>query len=257
MRVMVDSMLVDTHAHLCDSVFDGDLGDVLERARKAGIVAVIAVSENISDAEKNLLLASRHPMIRPAAGLYPTEPDAGKALEMTRFIKAHRDRLVAIGEVGLDYWIVKEEEQRDLQREILRGFVDVSRELDLPLNVHSRSAGRQTIDLLLNMNAAKVHMHAFDGKASNALPAVEAGFYFSIPPSIVHSNQKQKLVKHLPLSSLLIETDSPVLGPNRKERNEPANALIAVEAISELKSITVNQVIEAIEENTRSLYGEL
>jgi len=96
--------------------------------------------------------------------------------------------------------------------------------------------------LLLEHNAKKVQLHAFDGKASTALPAVEAGFFFSIPPSIVRSRQKQKLVKQLPLSCLLVETDSPVLGPSPDERNEPANAVVSLNAIAEIKDISKNTV---------------
>jgi TatD DNase family protein len=98
-------------------------------------------------------------------------------------------------------------------------------------------------------------MHAFDGKASAALPAVEAGYYFSIPPSVVRSRQKQKLVKNLPLSCLLLETDSPVLGPTPDERNEPANVRISINAIAEIKGLHEAEVIEAVTENTRRLYG--
>ncbi|MBN1569324.1 MAG: TatD family hydrolase [Acidobacteria bacterium] len=250
-------LIVDTHAHLCDPVFDPDRETVLERARTAGISAVIAVSENMADARKNLLLASGHSMIRPAAGLYPTHLDLELAAKMRDFIRSHRDKLVAIGEVGLDYWMVKEESDREIQREIFRSFIDLSKELMLPLNVHSRSAGRHAVDALLETEAVKVQLHAFDGKASAALPAVEAGFYFSVPPSVIRSDQKQKLVKKLPLSALLIETDSPVLGPVPQERNEPANARIVVQKISELKEIAVEEVLEAIAENARRLYGEI
>ncbi|MBW2411666.1 MAG: TatD family hydrolase [Deltaproteobacteria bacterium] len=99
-------------------------------------------------------------------------------------------------------------------------------------------------------------MHAFDGKASAAMPAVEAGFYFSIPPSVVRSRQKQKLVKNLPLPCLRVETDSPVLGPTRDERNEPANVLISINAVAEIKGVSEAKVIEAVTENTRRLYGD-
>ena len=111
--------------------------------------------------------------------------------------------------------------------------------------------------LLLKCGASRVQMHAFDGKASAALPAVEAGFFFSIPPSVVRSRQKQKLVKHLPLSCLLVETDSPVLGPDPKQRNEPANVTIAIQVIAELKVISKEKVIEAVSENTKRLYGNI
>lgn len=251
------TMLMDTHAHLCDSLFDADLDSVLERARNADVTAIIAVAENLEDAEKNLALAAQHSMIRPAAGLYPTHLDLGAAAAMRSFIRIHRHELVAIGEVGLDYWMVKEESGLDIQREIFCSFIQLSKELDLPLNVHSRSAGRHAIDFLLKLGATRVQLHAFDGKASSAMPAVEAGYFFSIPPSVVRSEQKQKLVRRLPLSSLLVETDSPVLGPVPKERNEPANATIAAKGIAELKGLTVDEVAEAVAENTRRLYGEV
>jgi TatD DNase family protein len=246
----------DTHAHLCDPVFDPDLEIVLERAQIAGISAIIAVGENLADAEKNLVLAARHPMVRPAAGLYPTHLDLELAAKMRAFILSHKEELVAIGEVGLDYWMVKEESGREIQREIFRGFIGQSKELALPLNVHSRSAGRHAVDVLLECAAGKVQLHAFDGKLSAAMPGVEAGFFFSVPPSIIRSEQKQKLVRKLPLSALLIETDSPVLGPVPQERNEPANALIAAKVIAELRGITVDEVVESVAENTSRLYGE-
>jgi TatD DNase family protein len=254
--LFVMKQIVDTHAHLCDPVFDPDRERVLERAQAAGVTAVISVGEDLKDAERNLQLSIKYPMMRPAAGLYPSHLDLEQAAIMRDFIRSHRSTLVAIGEVGLDYWIVKEESDREVQREIFRSFIDLSKELALPLNVHSRSAGRYVVNILLEAVAARVQLHAFDGKLSTAMPAVEAGFFFSIPPSIIRSEQKQKLAKNLPLSCILIETDSPVLGAAPQERNEPANALIAVKAIAELKGISEDEVIEAAAENSRRLYAE-
>lgn len=249
--------LVDVHAHICDPGFDKDRAEVLERARKAGVAAIIAVGENLSDARKNLGLAKRYPMLKPAAGIYPTHLDLDQAGEMADFIRQNHSSLAAIGEVGLDYWVVKEAPEKAVQREILKRFIKLSQELNLPLNVHSRSAGRHAIALLLENNAVRVQMHAFDGKAAAALPAVEAGYFFSIPPSVTRSRQKQKLVKRLPLSCLLIETDSPVLGPSPNERNEPANIWQSVKAIAALKEISEEAVIAAVSENTERLYGKL
>ncbi|HDM76701.1 MAG TPA: hypothetical protein ENG51_09560, partial [Deltaproteobacteria bacterium] len=124
-------------------------------------------------------------------------------------------------------------------------------------NVHSRSTGRYAISMLIELGARKVQMHAFDGKVSAALPGVEAGFFFSIPPSVVRSRQKQKLVKQLPLTCILIETDSPVLGRDPNERNEPANATIVVDAISQIKDVSPEKVAEQAFENTIKLYGKL
>jgi TatD DNase family protein len=255
--ILPEHKLVDTHTHICDSAFDPDREDVLEKAADAGVGAVIALGEDLADARRNLELADEYPMIRPAAGLYPTVLDSDRAEQMHAFIRKARSRLAAIGEVGLDFWVVKEEADKNLQKEIFKGFIELSRELDLPLNVHSRSAGRHAVALLLENGASRVQMHAFDGKASAAMPAVEAGFFFSIPPSVVRSRQKQKLVKHLPLSCLLVETDSPVLGPEPNTRNEPANVTVSIRTIAELKNVNQREVIEAVAENTTRLYGNI
>ena len=247
--------LIDTHAHLCDSMFDRDRSDILRRAQLAGIEKIISVSEDLVEAKNNLELARQFPLIKPAAGLYPSHLDLDKAQELIDFIRRDQSNLVAIGEVGLDYWIVKEESMREIQRHIFELFIDLSIELDLPLNVHSRSAGRHVISMLLDKGAKKVQLHAFDGKSGFALPAVESGYYFSIPPSIIRSRQKQKLVKQLPLSSILLETDSPVLGPIPNERNEPSNITFTIEAISEIKNLEKSEIIEKIYYNTIDLYG--
>ena len=250
--------LLDTHAHLGDSVFDDDRGAVLERARDAGVRAVITVGETLEDARKNLALLDMHPeMIRPTAGLYPTRLDLHEAGEIEKLLRNERQRLVAIGEVGLDHWKVKDEADREMQREIFTKFVDLSLELNLPLNVHSRSAGRDTIAVLLERGAKRVQLHAFDGKASTAQPAVEAGFFFSVPPSVVRSRQKQKLVKRLPLSRLLLETDSPVLGAEAGERNEPARVRVALSTVAEIQGISEEELAETVWENTLRLYGDL
>ena len=249
--------IVDTHAHLCDPVFDTDRSAVIKRARAAGVGAIITVSEDLSDAKRNIELNKNHPELKPAAGLYPTCLDLEKTQEMSSFIRNERNKLVAIGEVGLDYWIIKEKFQKEIQQEIFVSFIHLAMELDLPINVHSRSAGRHAIALLLEHNAIKVQLHAFDGKISTALPAVEAGFFFSIPPSIVRSRQKQKLVKQLPLSCLLVETDSPVLGPSPDKRNEPVNAVVSLNAIAEIKNISKDEVMETVIDNTGRLFGDI
>ena len=251
------TMLVDTHTHLCDPVFDADRSEVLRRASDAGVAAVILVSEDLPDAQRNIQLAAGHSMLKPAAGLYPAILDPAQAEDLHLFIRQVSDKLVAIGEVGLDHWVIKEQAQKALQKKIFKGFIDLAGELDLPLNVHSRSAGRHAVALLLDSGATRVQLHAFDGKFTAALPAVEAGYFFSIPPSVVRSRQKQKLVKNLPLSCLLVETDSPVLGPTPDERNEPANVRVSINAIAEIKGVHEAEVIEAVTENTRKLYGNL
>ena len=246
--------LVDVHAHLCAPEFADDLPAVLEAAAAAGVVRVLAVGENLEDARQNLELAARFAVVRVCAGLYPTILDEAAADTMVAFIREQRDRLVGIGEVGLDHWIVKEDAEREIQRKIFARFVALSNELDLPLNVHSRSAGRAAIQFLREHGARRVLLHAFDGKASSAQEGVATGYYFSIPPSAVRSPQKQKLVRALPLDRLLLETDSPVLGPDPTQRNEPKNAAAACRAVAELKGVPVEEVARITTANARALF---
>ena len=249
--------IVDTHSHLCDHIFDSDRTEVIERAQDAGVSVIFTVGENLSDAKLNIELSEKYPELMPAAGLYPSYLDIDQSEALAAFIRREKNNLIAIGEVGLDFWMVKKEPEREIQRKIFSDFIELSIELGLTLNVHSRSAGRHAIAMLLERGAQKVQLHAFDGKASAAMPAVEAGYFFSIPPSIIRSRQKQKLVKHLPISCLLVETDSPVLGPFPKKRNEPSNAVISVDAIAEIKNIRREEVIETVFENTCRLYGKI
>lgn len=249
--------LIDTHAHLGAPVFDADRAQVIERAAKEGIASILLAGETMEDARRNLELAAEYPALRPMAGLYPEFADIGEVERMIDFIRVHSRELCGIGEVGLDFWIAKEEPDREVQREVFRRFILLGRELGLPVNVHSRSAGRHAVKMLLENTASRVQLHAFDGKYSAALPAVEAGYFFSVPPSIIRSRQKQKLVKNLPLSCLLLESDSPVLGPDADERNEPANIPIVIDAIAEIKDVPTEEVREYALDNTRRLYKQL
>jgi TatD DNase family protein len=234
--------------------FADDLEAVLQRAATRGVRAILTVSETLEEAQHILALAERYPLLKPCAGLYPTIIDRQAALAMLDFIRQHQDQLVAIGEVGLDYWKVQDADAREVQREILAQHIALSRELDLPLNVHSRSAGRHTIAWLREHEAQRVLMHAFDGKVSAAMAGIEAGYYFSVPPSIVRSPQKQKLVRHLPLERLLLESDSPVLGPEREQRNEPCNVWLACEHIATIKGVSAEDVAHITTTNARTLF---
>jgi TatD DNase family protein len=247
--------LTDTHAHICDNVFDSDLDAVIERAKLSGVKKIVSVGEDINDARKTIKLARRFPAIQPAAGLYPKRLELEDAEEMVQFIRDNHPKLYAIGEVGLDFWIIKDEKSKEIQKDIFMSFIKLSIELDLPLNVHSRSAGRHALKILQECNAKRVQMHAFDGKTSYAMSGVEAGYFFSIPPSVVRSRQKQKLVKALPKEKLLLETDSPVLGPYPNLRNEPANLPISARTIADIKDLPLDEILEIVEFNASYLYG--
>lgn len=275
--------MIDCHTHLTDDSFAMDRDAVMARAGEAGVRAIAIVGQDL--AENRVVLAAAQtarqtqnrcepgtldappagsggaPLLLPFLGLHPdrfadrrTPVTEQEVAEILALIRTHAGDIVGIGEVGLDYWVCQEETRRAPQREAFIAMAALAEELNFPLNVHSRSAGRHTLDLLLERGNRSVLMHAFDGKAGHALRGAEAGYLFSIPPSIVRSPQKQKLARLLPLEALTLETDSPVLGPVAGERNEPANLAIVVTALAEIKGVTEQEVRETCTANARRLF---
>ncbi|XP_066560254.1 putative deoxyribonuclease TATDN3 isoform X1 [Amia ocellicauda] len=259
---------IDCHCHISAAEFDNDIEDVIENAKKAGLLALVAVAEHAGEFEKIIKLSERFSgFVYPCLGVHPVQgiplqqrgatiQDLDAALPL---IEKYKDHLVAIGEVGLDFTprYITGDTQKDEQRQVLIRQAEIAKRLDLPLNVHSRSAGRPTISLLKEQGAEKVLLHAFDGKPSVALEGVRAGYFFSIPPSIVRSEQKQKLVKQLPLEFMCLETDSPALGPEKQVRNEPANISFSADYIAKVKGIPVERVMEVTAQNALKLFPKL
>lgn len=259
---------IDCHCHISASDFDKDIDEVIEGSKKAGLVALLAVAEHAGEFAKVIELSQRFPgFIFPCLGVHPVqevspEQHRGACLQdldaALPLIHTHKDQLVAIGEVGLDFTprYIKSDVDKENQRQVLVQQAQLAKELDLPLNVHSRSAGRPTITLLKELGADKVLLHAFDGKPSVALEGVKAGYFFSIPPSIIRSDQ-QKLVEQLPLENILLETDSPALGPEKRVRNEPRNIAVSAEYISKVKGVSLQTVMEVTTQNALRLFPKL
>jgi len=145
---------------------------------------------------------------------------------------------------------VGDAEGRKIQEAVFRRFIELSIDLDKPLVIHSRSAGKYCIEILSEYKPKSVIMHAFDGSYKYAKRGALLGFRFSIPPSIVRSNQKKNLVKALPLPNLLLESDAPALAPERGKENEPANIVYSLKAIAEIKRISEEDLAEIILKNT-------
>ncbi|KAL3049747.1 tatD DNase domain containing 3-like isoform X2 [Trematomus bernacchii] len=259
---------VDCHCHISSKDFDKDLEEVVESSKQAGLLAILAVAEHAGEFEKIIELSQRFPgFIFPCLGVHPVqevspEQQRGASLQdldaALPLIEKYKDQLVAIGEVGLDFTprFVRGETDKDVQRKVLIRQAQIAKELDLPLNVHSRSAGRPTIQLLRELGVEKALLHAFDGKPSVAMEGVKAGYFFSIPPSIIRSEQ-QKLVKQLPLENICLETDSPALGPEKQVRNEPRNVVVSAEFISRVKGVSLQTVMDVTTQNALRLFPKI
>lgn len=250
-----DMQIIDTHCHLEQEEFDEDRAAVIERAALRGIhVICSAITQDTW--QKCLTIAKSYETVYASIGLDPLLTIFGTAGK--EFILTNASDLVSIGEVGLDHFRERDHTQRDLQESVFKEFISLSNELKIPIQVHSRSAGKSAIRVLEENDAASVHLHAFDGKSSYARNASNnLGFYFSIPTSVVRSPQKKKLVKAVALERLLLETDSPVLGPDKRVRNEPSNITIALKEVSTILRRDEDEIRELILENTLRLYSKV
>ncbi|ETN68560.1 hydrolase, TatD family [Necator americanus] len=173
------------------------------------------------------------------------------------FLEEHRGVVKCIGEIGLDFTQHYKITPDDIlvQKEVLLKHIGWAKQFRLPMTVHSRSATGDTVDFLIENAADRVALHAFNGTLEEALRGLQAGFFFSIPPSFTTGDHKRFLLEAVPIEQLLLETDSPVLGPVRGERNEPANLKLSADFIAEVKNLPVEEVISATTANARKLLG--
>lgn len=252
---MTRILMIDSHCHLENESFDLDRDLVIMRAKKMGI-AIITSGIEIGTWEKACEIAQSHQNVYASVGLDPTQ--YGFCNQTLAWIQSNKERIVSIGETGLDHYLVRDHGEREMQKRCFEAMIGLALELKLPIQVHSRSAGRSALETLSDCNASSVHLHAFDGKASLAQKASrDLGYYFSIPTSVVRSPQKRKLAKAVALDRLLVETDSPVLGVERMERNEPANLPVVFHEIAQILGRGEEEIRELVLENTMQLYSKI
>ncbi len=263
-------MYVDVHTHLTHEAFAHDADEAARRAADAGLDCVIVNGMEPRSNRLVLDLCHRWEHLYPALGIYPVDAVAGTIdraawsydfgppepfdvdVEID-FIGSVADDLVAIGECGLDqYWI---RDQPEEQERVLRRFCEVALAHDKPLILHSRKAETRTFEILQEMGIRRADFHCFGGKLKLARRIAEAGYYLSIPTVVVRSEAFQRITRDLPLERLLTETDAPYMGPDRGERNEPANVPRAIEAMAEVRGMPADAMRDAVRANCQALFG--
>ncbi len=247
---------VDVHAHLAYKDFEKDLDEVLERAKKAGVVSIIINGLNHENNKQCMELVKKYPgMLKAALGIYPTdaanmcEEEVEEAID---FIEKNAGKIAAIGECGLDYHHLTD--MNDPQKSVFRKLISIAKKLDIPIIVHSRRAESDVIEELESNRAKKVVLHCFSGSMDLIKKAAGLGYYFSVPCNVVFSEHFQGLVKVVNINQLLTETDCPYLGPVKGERNEPKNVVGTVKKIAELKGFDAKEVENNILLNYKTLF---
>ncbi len=254
--------LIDTHAHLDFSEFDADRQKVITRAQEAGVEIIVNAGAGLEASQAGVALAETYPQVYAAVGVHPHEATTlnEDVLAELRVLARH-PRVVAIGEIGLDYY--RDLSPRPVQRQAFQQQLALASEVGKPIIVHDREAHQDVMNMLRQW-VRESHqpvgvMHCFSGDLAMAREVIEMGFYVSIPGPVTFTNARRlpELVRALPLERLLIETDCPYLTPHphRGKRNEPAYVRLVAEAIAQIRGIPLEQVAHITTTNARALFG--
>ena len=252
-------MLIDTHAHLDMPEFAGDLPEVVARARAAGLVHVVSVSIGLASLRRNLEIAAAHPdFVTTTAGVHPHDAGTVSDAEWEELAGLAADpRVVAVGEAGLDYY--RDRSPRGMQQALFARHVALARDLGKPLIVHSRDAGRDTLEILERGHAGEVGgvFHCFSGTAEEAARALELGFFISLAGPLTYPRSRlPEVARAIPVERLLVETDAPYLAPQsrRGRRNEPAYVAETAAALAAAKGLAPRDVERITTRNACGLF---
>lgn len=252
-------MLIDTHAHLDVNRFDRDRDEVVKRAQEKGVEKIINVGFDGPSSERAVKLAEKYDIVYAAVGVHPH--DAKKADDDTYellYNLTKRDKVVALGEMGLDYY--RNLSPRELQQEVFKTQISLAKEVDLPIVIHDRDAHGDTLKIIKQERASLVGgvLHCFSGSSEMALECIKMGFYISFAGPVTYPNARRlrKVVEDVPLERMLVETDCPWLSPEpqRGKRNEPAYVQYVAEKIAEIKNMPLEEVIRITTKNAKDVF---
>ncbi len=252
---------VDAHIHLSDPQYRGKTSEIVKIAKRVGVVAMISNSMDLETSRLSLKLADEHPsLVYAAIGIHPwnvcqlAQNELEKAMGFIAEEGTDKQKVIAIGEVGLDPQYAKRREQKEQQAEVFREMLRLAEKLGLPVIVHSRWSAQKILDILPSYTLEGVLWHWFSSPIELLPKIIERGDYVSEGPPVVFSNRIQEVVQATPLGRLLTETDGPVqyYGLFKDKPTTPAFIPEVVKAISQLKRTDESQVAEQILRNFQS-----
>jgi TatD DNase family protein len=271
--------LTDTHCHLDYNMFDPDREAVIQRAKDAGLIRILVPGLDHRSSKEAVRLADANSMVYAAVGFHPTDLEKFSEKNFVQVKElAKRPKVVAIGEIGIDYYWVKEVEKRAFQCEILKQQLAFAESANKPVVIHMREEndawfGQASVDLLdiltewHNALATQNHLlaqrpgvlHSFNGNLETAQKALALNFYIGVtgPVTYKNANEKRQIIRQLPLERLLIETDAPFLPPvpQRGKRNEPAYVRHIADKIGEIHSKSPAEIAAITTANARRLFA--
>lgn len=252
-------MIFESHAHFDDKAFDEDRDEVLNSFVKNGIECVINVGANIETTKKTIELTEKYSFVYGSIGVHPNDVEElnEEKIEWLKS-KSFLEKVVAIGEIGLDYYY--DEPDRELQKKWFIRQLELAKEVELPVIIHSRDAAKDTADILKNEKAEEIGgvIHCYSYTKEMASEFLQMGFYIGIGGVVTFKNGKKlkEAIDYIPLESILLETDSPYLSPEpyRGKRNSSLNIPHIAKAIADIKGISYEEVVEVTNRNGRNLF---
>lgn len=253
-------VLIDTHAHIDVDRFDEDRDEVIARAEAAGIKAIINMGDSLESSQRSVELTHRYESVFAAVGIHPEEArPMNQADDQQLADWAEQAKVVAIGEIGLDYYWVKDQEQRQIQQQVFIRQLDLARQLHLPVCVHNRDAHGDTMAILKKEGqGVRGVLHCYSGSLEMAKELMKLDWLIGVDGPLTFKNAAKlpEIVQNIPLERILLETDCPYMAPvpMRGKRNEPAFVYHVAEKLAELRKISLEQVAEQTTANARELY---
>ncbi|WP_313802484.1 TatD family hydrolase [Cytobacillus sp.] len=253
-------MLFDTHVHLNADQYKEDLEEVINRALNEGISQMVVVGFDRPTIERAMELVEKYDFLYASVGWHPVDAIDMKDEDLHWIEElASHPKVVAIGEMGLDYYWDKS--PKDVQKEVFRRQIQLAKRVKLPIIIHNRDATADIVEILKEEEAKEVGgiMHCFSGSPETARECVEMNFYISLGGPVTFKNAKKpkEVAESIPLERLLIETDCPYLAPHpyRGKRNEPSYVKLVAEQIAEIKGISFDEVAKATTDNAKKIFG--
>ena len=250
--------MIDTHCHLDFPDYNDDRDDVLKAAHDAGISKMVNIGCDLKSSQASVDLADRYPQIYAAIGFHPHDAKSyDDQMEKQLRAMANNFKVVAIGEVGLDFY--RDRSPRDVQREVFVRQMRLARELGLPLVIHIRDAYEEAIDMLIEEKAyeGNVVLHCFSGTVKDAERALDYGMYLSFGGVLTFSNSRlPELVRNVPLDQIILETDAPFLTPHphRGKRNSPAMVALVYQKLAEVLNRDLREIEAIIDGNAQKFF---
>lgn len=252
-------MIFDTHAHYDDKQFDQDREELLVSMKDNEIGTIVDVGSNMETSAWIVDAVNRYLMMYGAVGVHPSDTADLTESDMDTLKEyAGKDKILAIGEIGLDYYW--DEPEREIQKKWFEAQIELAREVRLPIIIHSRDAAKDTYDIMKSLHAEDIGgvVHCFSYSKEMARQFLDMGFYIGIGGVVTFKNAKtlKEVAAYVPLDRIVLETDCPYLSPepNRGKRNSSLNLNYVAEALSQIKGIDKEELIAVTEENARKLY---